>query len=434
MNDVRRLRAVGAVLALALLSAACSGGSSADPPPPAEDDRAADCAAAVTSLLAITQGYLDSVAGTSASPAGDQPAPAQSAGGDPNPAVQQEQFTQALQDIRGYAGRRGCDPQGFQSDLAQGLSGLRAGTPVARAVLLQLQADSAPAPPRSAPLQPGSDVAAAVAAAPAGATVSLAAGTFVLGDTLALLRGVTLRGAGRDATVLSSTARDGVLLVLTGDVVTLQDLALQHTGTEPGSVVAAGPAATLVLTGSRVSGGRSDADGQGGVGILMASGGSGQSGPARRTSLQVTDSEVLDNAAAGVIVAGEHRAEIARSAVARNGQCGICYLGRSDGAVRESSLADNAAGLVAGGDAKPSISTTTVDRGEVGIQVLDRAAPEVTSSTFSGAKRAALLWTGMSTGRIDGNRCVDVEFGIVVGPDAAPLLQNNDCAVARGEQ
>lgn len=96
--------------------------------------------------------------------------------------------------------------------------------------------------------------AAAVAAAARGATVQLSAGTFELTDTLALLRGVTLRGAGRDATVL----QDGV-----------------------------------------------------------------------------TDSEI-DNAVAGVVTAGEHRAEIVRTVIERSGQCGVCYLGISDGEVRVS--------------------------------------------------------------------------------------------------
>jgi len=50
------------------------------------------------------------------------------------------------------------------------------------------------------------------------------------------------------------------------------------------------------------------------------------------------------------------------------------------------------------------------------------------------AAGAAFIWTGAVTGRRDRNRCVEVEFGTVAGPSSAPLLGENDCQVARGEQ
>ena len=436
MSHGRRWRAAGLATASFLLLSACQETSSEDNRiAAAEARRAADCAAAVDSLLAVTQRYLDGVGATTAS-GGSQTAPIPSTEPEGDQLVAQEQFARALQDVRGYASRRECDPERFQSELTEGLTGLSAGGPVARAVLLQLQADSDPAarPATPAPLQPGADVAAAVAAAPSGATVQLAAGTFELSDTLALLRGVTLRGAGRDATVLQTGAAGGALLVLTGEPVGVQDLTLRRSGEVSGPVVSAAPVAALELANARVAGARADADGLGGVGILMSAGSGGQTGPTRRVSLRVTDSEILDNAVAGVVVAGEHRAEFTRTVVERSGQCGVCYLDTSDGVVRQSRFSDNAAGVVAGGDAKPKIEVSTVTGGEVGIQAIDRAAPEVTGTTVVRAARAAFVWTGAATGRLDGNRCLEVEFGIVTGPAAAPLLGENDCQVARGEQ
>ncbi len=432
MSGARRWRAAGLAVATCLILPACQGTSPDDDRVAAAEARkAADCAAAVDSLLFVTQAYLDGVGSTSAS-SGAAPSP--SVGPSADPEAEQEQFARALRDIRGYASRRGCDQEQFQSQLTEGLAALSTGGPVARAVLLQLQADTAAAARPAGPLQPGDDVAAAVAAAASGATVQLSAGTFELTDTVAMLRGVTLRGAGRDATVLQTGAAGGALLVLTGEPVILQDLNIRRTGDFPGPVLSAAPVAALELTSVRITGARADADGVGGVGILMSAGSGGQTGPTRRVSLRVTDSEILDNAVAGVVIAGEHRAEIVRTVIERSGQCGVCYLDISDGQVRDSRFTDNAAGIVAGGDARPRIEASSVTGGEVGVQAIDRAAPHVTGSTVTAAARAAFVWTNSATGRLDGNRCVDVEFGIVAGPSSAPLLGENDCQVARGEQ
>lgn len=432
MRGRRRPRAAGlAVAACLVLVAACDRGPTEEElADAAEARRATDCAAAVDSLLGVTQRYLDSIEGSSATsdaePGDDRAADADAAAAD------SEQFTDALGNIRGYAADLGCDPEVFQDDLSEGLERLTAGGPVARAVLLQLQAEDSGSATKPS-LAPGDDVAAAVAAAPSGATVELGPGTHELSDTLVLLRGVTLRGAGRDATVLQSPAPGGVVLVLTGEPVALHDLAVTHAGDAPGPAVSGGPAASLSITGARISGARADAEGAGGVGVLMAAGVGGQTGPVRRTSLQVTDTEIVDNEVAGFVVAGEHRADIAGTTVVRSGQCGVCFLGTSDGTVADSRFADNAAGVVVGSDAKPAVQGNEINGGEVGIQVIDRAAPEITGNTVTGSARAALIWTDTAAGRVDGNRCIDVEFGIVVGSTAAPFLAENDCRVARGE-
>jgi hypothetical protein len=425
----------GCMTAVAVLVTGCGGGPSDEElARDADARRAADCSAAVESLLGVTQRYLDTIEGTSA-PATDAGSgtPAQPTG-TPDPAAEEQRFSDALGNIRGYAGEIGCDPQEFQAGLADGLAKLATGGPVARAVLLQLQADAVPGrrAPRG-PIEPADDLAAVVAGAASSTVLELAAGTFELPDTLVLLRGVTLRGAGREATVLRSAAAGGVVLLLTGEDVALEGLGVERVGDGPGPVISAAPTATLTVSAVRVTGARADAEGLGGVGILMAAGAGGQTGPARRTSLRLTDSDLRDNAVAGVVVAGEHRAEVLRTTVTRSGQCGVCFLDTSDGVVRESTFTGSVAGVVAAGDARPSVQASTIVGGEIGIQAGDRAAPAVQDTTIRGSARAALLWTDTATGRLDGNRCVDVEFGIVVGPQAAPFVGENDCAVARTE-
>ena len=437
-------RSWGAALAAAVVALLLTGcnGDSRPSKPAVSTSRAAECTSSVSSLLAVTQRYLDAVGGTrvGGSPGGESPRPDASSPPAASPTgtasvdlvSEQEQFTSALKNIRAYASSRGCDPRAFEADLATGLRTLRTGGPVAKAVLLQLR--GAPAPRAGAALRPGDDVAAAIAAAPDGGTVLLGAGTFALSDTVALLRGVTLRGAGRDSTTLQATVASGPLLVLSADRVTLQDLTIRRTGSVPGPVVSAGPTATLTVSHARVSGARADRSGLGGVGILMSGGPGGQTAAVRRTTLTVIDSELVDNAVAGVVLAGEHRADIRRTLFARSAQCGICFLATSDGLVRDSRFVDNGAGVVSAGDARPKLTESEVTGGQVGIQVIDRSAPEISNVTVTGPVRAAMIWTATARGRVEGNRCLRVTFGIVVGPHALPYLGANACGVARGRQ
>ncbi len=423
-RSTRWLSAVGAVVLLT----SCSGGTT---PPAKVSGSPVDCRAAVDTVLAEAQGYLDGLAQTQASGLGPEstasPAPVQ------GKAAQQD-FAQAVQDVQAYARARGCDPVDFRRDVASGLEGLRTGGPVAAAVRRQLAAKAAGAPPPTVPLSPGDDVAAALGAAPTGTRVMLTAGTFVLPDTLALLRGVTLVGAGRDLTRLESAAGGGPVLVLTDEPVTLEALTVRRVGTAAGPVLTAGPVSTLTVRSARVSGARSDAQGLGGVGILLSGGANGQIGPARRVSLTVSSSEVVGNAVAGIVVAGEHRASIQNTLVSGSSQCGVCFLGTADGVLDGSRLVGDGAGLVAAGDSRPKLTGSTVRGGEVGIQALDRSAPEIRGVTLTGQRRAAMIWTARARGRIEGNTCTQVDFGIVVGPQALPYVGQNACKVDRGRQ
>lgn len=410
--------------------AGCAQEQSQAPDVAARERRDANCTTAVDGLLDVTRRYLASIDdASSTAPRSGSTASSQAA----QEQVDQDDVSRAFSGVRAYAADLGCEPAAFRDDLSSGLAAIDAGGPVATAVLLQLRADALPVG-RSGPLQPGQDLAAAVAATAEGGVVELTAGTFVLDETLAVLRGVTLRGAGATGTVVQSAAEAGVLLVLAGQPVAVEGVALERTGEAPGPVVSVAPAGSLSLRATRVSGARSDGQGQGGVGVLLAGGAGGQSGPRRRTTLTMDGVEVSDNAVAGVLLAGQHRAEVAGSSFDRNGQCGICFLGTSDGAVRDSRFTGNAAGLVAAGDAQPLVRGATVTGGEVGLQVADRAAPRVEGGTFTGSARAAMIWTGAGRGSVSGSTCTDVPAGIVVGPQAVPFLGENACEVVRGQQ
>ena len=407
-----------------LVLAGCSGGADAPAPDP-EDQLAADCASAVETLLVRTQEYLDGVARSAGPEAGPTPSAGPQGGDDV------EAYSAALADVRQYAVDRGCDPRRFQEDLADGLRGLQAGGPVAGAVLRQLQADAVPGGPDLA-VAAGEDLAAVVASAATGAVVELGPGVHRLPETLVLLRGVTLRGAGRDSTTVTASAPEGVLLVLTAEPVAVEGVALVQE--DAGAVVSAGPGSRLAVRAARVSGARAAADGSGGVGVLMASGAAGQTGPVRTTTLEADDLHAVDNAVAGVLLAGDHRAEVRGALLERNGQCGVCFFGTSDGTVVDSRFEDNAVGVVAAGRATPGVRGGTARGGEVGVQAVDDAAPQVEGLTASGASTSSFFFADRSRGAVRGSTCTDVPAGIVVSPSASPELGDNPgCTVARGQ-
>lgn len=431
-----RRRTAAALLLAALLTACGSGGEPADVAASTTSRTAEDCTAVASTLVTTASRYLDGVEASSSAGLQEGSGPEPDADGSPGAVEQaQQEFTQALSDLRSYAADLGCDPASFRDEVAAGLQGLTAGGPVANAVLLQLRADADPAAARrTGPVSPSDDLAAAVAAAAAGATVELGPGEHRLTETLALLRGITLRGAGRDATTVTTGAPGGVVLVLTAEPVTLDGLTLSRPPDAPGSVVSAAPVATLSISGSRITGATADAEGDGGIGVLLAAGPGGQAGLTRRTTLRFTDSEASDNGVAGVVAGGEHRVEVSGSTVARNGQCGLCFLATSDGTVTGSTLEGNTAGLVAAGDARPVLSGTRLVGGDVAVQALGRAAPQVEAADVSGSARAAFLFGDDSAGAVRGTTCREVPVGVVVGPAAAPVLEGNTgCDPVRGQ-
>jgi parallel beta-helix repeat protein len=261
------------------------------------------------------------------------------------------------------------------------------------------------------------------------ATVQLGPGTYRLDETLVLLRGITLRGAGRARTTIVSTAADAAVLVLTGDRVVVEDLAVRRAGAAVGSVVIGGSAASLLLASVDLSGARIG-NGDGGAGVLMTAA-EGEE-PRLGTTLEVTDSQFADNEGAGIALTGGHRASIVSSVFRRNRQCGVCFLGSSGGAVRQSRFDANGAGVAVTSTSKPLVQGNRISGGEVGVQAVDDSAPVLKSNTISGAARAAVIWSGRAGGRADGTRCRDVSFGLVVGPKAHPFLGKNSCSVAGG--
>jgi hypothetical protein len=345
--------------------------------------------------------------------------------------VSDEELKAALTRTRTALEADECDMGRFDSRLREGLVGIKARGAVARAVLLQLTATmtgEAGAVPETVRVRPGEDLARVLARIAPGSTVRIAPGAHRLDESLAMLQGVTISGAGRGRSTITSTARDAGLLVLTDARVELVGVTLRHRGQAPASVLVGGPAASVVLTDVTIAGAVGGGDG-GGSGVLMSA--RADEAGDRGTTLEVTGSRFERNDSAGILLSGAHRASIRNSEFRGNGQCGVCFTGSSGGAVRAGSFVDNAAGVALVDRARPLISQTTMLGGQVGIQASGRSAPVVRGVRVAGPERAAMLFSDRARGRVDDSTCRNVRYGIVVAGGALPFLGDNDCTVAR---
>jgi hypothetical protein len=433
---VSRGRVLGALLATALLVSGCGGGSSptVEPTPsssattsPSSSPSAGACDAVTTRLLASVQRYVDGYGATLSR---------RPASGSSSDTGDDAELRATLQQAQTDLASNACDQAAFRKDFAAGLQQVTADGPLARAVLLRLTASmtgTLSSTPQTVSVATGADLARSVASLAPGSTVRLAAGAYLLRQPLVLLAGVTLVGAGRDRTTITSPAAGSAVLVLNDARTELRDLTLRHTGDRPASVLVGGPSSFLVLTDARISGGRTTrgaSDPGAGSGVAMTSR-SGDATP-RGTTLQVTRTAISGNQAAGVLATGAHRVSIRASQLSGNGQCGVCFSGASGGAVRGSTLRDDAVGIAVFDTAKPLLQGLTVQGGQVGVQATGSAAPTIKGITVTAPSRAGLIYSEKANGRLDDATCARAPYGIVVGPSTYPLIGTTSCTVAKG--
>jgi hypothetical protein len=327
----------------------------------------------------------------------------------------------------------GCDSAAFTAQLEDGLAGLEPTTPIAAAVWRRLSASILGKVRQDAGdwvLGVGDDLQDVVARAAEGTTVVLPKGTVELDGTLVLLEGVTIRGSGRDATTIRSTASDAGMIIATASLIRVEDLTLEMGGDQPASGLVAGPSASVALTDVRITGATAGEDGAGGAGVYLSA--EGDQGSGRGTTLEITDSAFEHNAWAGIAVAGGHRVSIQSATFTGNGDVGIIFLDTASGSVDASTFTDNTVGLAATGTANPTWLGSTVTGGSVGAQVDGSATPVIDGLHISGSSSAAVIFGAQSAGSIGGTTCESVPYGILIADTAAPTLGENSCTVARG--
>lgn len=421
-------RAFAAIVLVGLL-AACAPTEPAPTPDPSASIAAA-CNDAVTGIVTAAADLVADYGGMTP-PADDAPAsPAPS----PTDVVGSgDELSDAVTAARQTRTELGCDESVFTARLEAGLLDIDAEGAIAGAVLRRVSASLLGTVRDTAEewaMEAGEDLADVLARAAAGTVVVLPPGEYAATETLVLLEGVTLRGAGMDATTLRSTAPGAAIIVATAGLVRLESLSIALAGDEPASGLIAGPSASVALVDMRVSGAIAAADGAGGAGVYLSAVGIEASG--RGTTLEITGSRFEGNGWAGIAVAGGHRVSIESSSFTSNASVGILFLDSASGSVAASTFADNGVGIAVTGSASPTLLESTVSGGSVGVQMDASSAPIIDGLEVSASATAGLIFGGESAGSVTATRCANVPYGIVVADTAAPTLGQNDCTLTRG--
>jgi hypothetical protein len=427
---VKALRMIAALGVVGLL-AGCGAGSSPEPTPTVitDETRVQLCEEAAAEIVAAVQVLVEGY-----EPAGAAPERSPEPGTvEPTPSVSDDPLGDAVETARQTRERLGCDDPAFQASLEEGLDAIEPETAIPAAIWRRLSASLLGEVRQDAgewALEPGADLHDAVARAAEGTTIVLSAGAVELEETLVLLQGVTLRGAGRDATTIRSSAPDAAVIVATAGLVRLEDLTLELAGEQAASGLVAGPSASVSLLMVRVAGAVAAADGVGGAGVYLSA--EGDEGSGRGTTLEVTDALFERNQWAGITVAGGHRVSIRSAVFAGNGDVGILFLDSASGSVSASTFTDNGVALAASGSATPTWLSNTISGGSVGMQLDADAVPVIDLVKVSGTGSAAVIFGGRAAGSITGTVCENVPFGIVISDTAAPTVGANSCTLARG--
>jgi len=290
--------------------------------------------------------------------------------------------------------------------------------------------------PTTVTIRPGDDLNEILPTVAEGSTLELAAGTHEYDVPIIVDVGVRLVGAGRDATIVRSSAEGAGLVFLGSGGLAVENLTIEHIGESPASVMLAiaGPLTVerVELRGA-VAG---DTDAGGGHGLVLAfeplPGFPDLTPDERAGDLVIDDSSFVDNAAAGVLVRGDAEPSISGARATGNGECGLCYGGRAGGTVVESIIGDNRIGIQAADDASLSVADSTiVDNSDVGLTIEGAADVEVLRTDITRNGEIGVQASGTSTPRLRDNVIDEHAVGVLATGDVALVLIDN--VVANGE-
>jgi len=318
------------------------------------------------------------------------------------------------------------------------------------------------------------DLATVLSRMPSGATVVLPEGRFALDRNVALVQDITLQGAGRGRTLVTSTAQGAGLVLASQVTLKLAGVRVEHRGGGTASVLLL-RAGTAELEDVQVAGGSRSGPVKRGTQVVLAGGSGIVLAGGERLSLRGSTSS--DNAVGGLLVAsGAPR--VRGSNFRSNEVCGVCYVGKASGQLRDSVLMGNGAGVMLGDRSAPLVDNNRIEKnkqaglvaeaashprvrrntvrgnGAIGIAVYGTASPRLTANTVSGHRQAGILvdvaaramprlhgndlrdngsagvvFMGRSGGRADDNTCSGAKFALVLDGSAAPVLGRNDCAL-----
>jgi parallel beta-helix repeat protein len=448
------IRRATAPLIVAVLCAACS--SSDDAPSSAT---AATTTTTTTPVVLYTQQQCAEQAQAAAQPLQDFVDQYQGLSAEEWNALDPPPDIQAVQDdviaIAQAAADHGCDTTNLQDDLDSAIASLEATSEVGKAIVAALRGLGPPlGPPRivtvpettqprdvepsTVAIDPGDDVdeqlRAALDTIADGSTIQFGEGVYELTDPVIVNIGVSFVGAGRDVTTLRSTAEGMAVAFVGPGGFAMTDLTLEHTGEAEASVFLAieGP---VQIEHATVRGGvvGQTAGTGGGHGIVFAfdpiEGFPDRTDSERAGPLEIDDTIVTGNAAAGMLATGRASPQITASTISENGGCGLCYIASSRG----------------------SVTNTTVEGNEIGVQAAESTAPRLRDSTFVRNRSVGISFDGASTGSltrsvVEENASVGVQIagtstasvtatsisqsgvGVLVSDTATPVISGNTLA------
>jgi len=214
-------------------------------------------------------------------------------------------------------------------------------------------------------VQPGESIQAAIDRAPDGAVICLANGTW--DESLRIDRSVTLRGQGKDLTVIRSGRFGQPAIWITQGSVHLEDIS--WVGGSGGGLVSSPPSAALSATGtSTVSVIRCRLADSFPCGVFLAD----------QVAASLEDSELTNNTQYGLVVIGEARAEMTGCLVSGNKDGGVWVSDAAQVDMVDAQLTRNQGpGVWVRDDGRVLLSSCTIDRSQ-GAGVLAYGSAQVT--------------------------------------------------------
>lgn len=415
-------RRAGWPVTLAAATVLALSGCQAAPPSAtgASTTAAATCPELAVRIVDAVQDYVDSFADVSV--------------GEVSGAVsaRQAEFAAVTKDLRARGEVLGCKPSELASLIRGELGRLTGGTPVQDAVTDTFRADPLGAAdpsdlgPVDIPVRSAEQLVNAVARAGNNSTIRLAAGTYALSSPLVALRPITLVGVGDgtdpgQVSTITSRAAGATLIAATSGNLVVTDLAVEHSGQLPASVV-------VVASGGyrfervRIAGGVAE-DGAGGYGIVLRP----SSSPLTPTgdSHTLIDATLADNDGGGLVIAGSEQPAISRLRVTGSSDCGLCWVEQAAGTASEVSVTGATIGLRVDNAASPTVSRAQVSDAEVGVALTGSGSPRIEDSVLSGAA-IGIQATGTGTATLVGNRVADsTEIGVRLSGATRTTLKGN---------
>lgn len=255
---------------------------------------------------------------------------------------------------------------------------------------------------------PDDDIEAVLGLLDDGSSITFAAGTYDFVRPLIIQRDIAVIGEGQDSTIVRSSADDAAIVVVGRGLLRTRDLAIEHTGAEQASVIVAfGRPVDLAATTLR--GGVSDGEGAGGNGLVLTDDVfAGGVFDATQPESVITDTMLIGNGGAGLVVDGALAPTVATSTIADNEICGACLFGSAGGVLQD----------------------TVFERNAFGIQVGDQATVTARNNTVTANTVAGIVVVGEANVVVETNRVFEnAEAGIVIQEAASAIVRDNTIGV-----